>query len=213
MRKLPCGVIWLFAAHCPDTGAMTFEILVVCTGNICRSPVAAQLLAAGLDRGGVRVTSAGVGAVVGSDIGEGMMDALGRAGVSAGPHEARQATEALISGADLVLTMDTDQRSWILGRVPAALRRTYTLREFALICGFLSGSGEVNWPARLDDESRLEILMDLAGMQRGRFRAGPGLVIDDPYRGAPEDYDRALAEIQAAVGQIIAAVEGKSAEI
>lgn len=55
--------------------------------------------------------------------------------------------------------------------------------------------------------------MDLAGMQRGRFRAGPGLVIDDPYRGAPEDYDRALAEIQAAVGQIVAAVEGKSAEI
>ncbi|WP_257479009.1 hypothetical protein [Acidipropionibacterium jensenii] len=97
--------------------------------------------------------------------------------------------------------------------MPAALRRTYTLREFALICGFLSESGEVNWPARLDDESRLEILMDLAGMQRGRFPVGPGLVIDDPYRGAPEDYDRALAEIQGAVGQIVAAVEGKSAEI
>lgn len=192
---------------------MTFEILVVCTGNICRSPVAAQLLAAGLDRGGVGVTSAGVGAVVGSDIGEGMMDALGRAGVSAGPHEARQATEALISGADLVLTMDTDQRSWILGRVPAALRRTYTLREFALICGFLSESGEVNWPVRLDDESRLEILMDLAGLQRGRFPAGPRLVIDDPYRGPRRTTTGRWLRYRPRWGQIVAAVEGKSPEI
>lgn len=190
---------------------MTFEILVVCTGNICRSPVGAQLLAASLDRRGVSVTSAGVGAVVGSGIGEGMLDALGRAGISAGPHEARQATEALISDIDLVLTMDTDQRSWILGRVPAALRRAYTLREFALICGFLRESGEVNWPVRLDDESRLEILMDLAGRQRGRFPGGPGLVIDDPYRGAPADYDRALAEIQAAVDQIVGVVADKPA--
>lgn len=183
---------------------MAFEILVVCTGNICRSPIAAQLLAAGL--GDAHVHSAGVASVVGSDIASGMLEAIERAGVAVVPHAARQVTEPMIAHSDLVLTMDTDQRSWLLGRVPMALKRAYTLREFALICDYLDASGEITWPVRLDDESRLQDLMDRASQQRGRFPLGPNLVIDDPFRREAEDYDRALAEIRAAVDQIVTTV-------
>lgn len=183
---------------------MVFEILVVCTGNICRSPIAAQLLDADLD--GVSVTSAGVAAAVGSDIASGMKEAIGRAGMSAAPHSARQITETLVTRAGLVLTMDTNQRSQVLRLVPAALKRVYTLREFALICEHLRESGELVWPARSDDEWHLLDLAERAGQQRGRFPPGPGIVIDDPYRGTTEDYDRALVEIRAAVDQIVGTV-------
>lgn len=188
---------------------MAFQILVVCTGNICRSPIAAQLLAERLDD--VSVTSAGVAAVVGSDIAPGMIGATGRAGVSISPHAARQITEALVRRAGLVLTMDTDQRSWVLGLVPAALKRVFTFREFALICGYLRDSEELHWPVRSDDESRLLDLMDRAGGQRGRFPPGPDLIIDDPYRGEAEAYDRALTEIRAAADQIVGTVRGGAA--
>lgn len=187
---------------------MAFEILVVCTGNICRSPVAAQLLAAGLED--VSVTSAGVAAVVGSDIAPGMMEAAGRVGVSIAPHSARRIAESLVMQANLVLTMDIDQRSRVLGLVPSALKRVYTFREFALICGYLRDSGELHWPVRSDDESRLLDLMDRAGQQRGRFRSGPDLIIEDPYRGEAEAYDRALAEIRAAADQIVGTVKDGS---
>ncbi len=184
---------------------MAFDILVICTGNICRSPAAAQILASGLEPD-VTVSSAGVAAVVGSDIDPAMADAMRRAGVRPCPHRARQVNEQLLSTADLVLTMDTKQRGRLLGLAPKALSRSFTLREFALICGHLRDAGELTWPARLAEESRLGDLTERASHQRGRFPPGPGTIIEDPYRHPPSDYDRALQQISAAVEQILSAV-------
>ena len=59
-----------------------FRILTVCTGNICRSPVAERLLQAGLGDA-VAVSSAGVRAVVGDPIHPGMVALLERSGIRA----------------------------------------------------------------------------------------------------------------------------------
>ena len=108
------------------------RILTVCTGNICRSPVAERLLAARLgDR--AEVTSAGTRAVVGAPIDPGMASLLDTAGEASGGFAARQLTATQIRDADLVLALTRAHRARILEEVPAALRRTFTLLEFARI--------------------------------------------------------------------------------
>lgn len=188
---------------------MTFEMLVVCTGNICRSPAAAQILASRLDPD-VAVSSAGVDAVIGAAIHPVMADAMRRAGLEPRAHRARQVTEEVVSRSDLVLTMDTAQRGRVISLLPAALRRVFTLQEFALSCTSLSAMDEFPWPRRLSHGSRLLDLAERVSAYRGRTPAGAAMDIDDPYGGPAAGYDRCLHEIDSAVTQIMAAVEGRS---
>lgn len=85
---------------------MTVRITTVCLGNICRSPIAAAVLAAELADLDVVVDSAGTG---GWHVGEGADPraeaALARAGYDL-DHVARQADAAMLADSDLVLAMD-----------------------------------------------------------------------------------------------------------
>jgi protein-tyrosine phosphatase len=119
---------------------------------------------------------------------------------------ARQVTPALVRTADLVLTMTRDQRSAIVGAVPAAVRSTFTLREFADLVGLAREHGaEVGDGTRGE---RLAALLALAPRFRSVREAGDHDDIEDPYGGAREDYERALAEIRAAVADLLTALEG-----
>lgn len=114
-----------------------FSVLVVCTGNICRSPLAerlgrarvADLLGSGADR--LLVVSAGTRAVVGSAIDPASARALRELGGDPDGFVARQLTDELVASADLTLTMTRDHRREVLARAPRALSRTFTLREAA----------------------------------------------------------------------------------
>lgn len=85
---------------------MTIRITTVCLGNICRSPIAAAVLAAELSDLDVQVDSCGTG---GWHVGQGAdpraVAALGRAGYDL-EHSARQADAEMLAGSDLVLAMD-----------------------------------------------------------------------------------------------------------
>ena len=86
----------------------TKHILLVCTGNICRSPLAAALLKRALaERGceGVEVTSAGTGAWDGAPGSEGAYLVGLERGLDLSGHRARLLTRELVDGADLILTM------------------------------------------------------------------------------------------------------------
>lgn len=109
---------------------MKFSVLVVCTGNLCRSPAAEVIFRSRLDREPISVASAGTAGVVGHDIDAPTAVALKERGLAPSPHAARRLTAAITAEADLVLTADSGQRSIILQRDPLALRRTFTLREF-----------------------------------------------------------------------------------
>lgn len=127
-------------------GADEFRVLVVCTGNLNRSALGAVLLAtwAGwylpapiAER--VRVTSAGLGAPVGTPMGprtRAIAEALGADGSA---HRAVQITEDAIRAADLVLVSSTRQRDNVLGLAPGALRSTFTIREAGRIVEALPG--------------------------------------------------------------------------
>lgn len=95
---------------------MINSVLVVCTGNICRSPIGEGLLA--LRAPGVKVSSAGVGAMVGWPADELAVAVMKDRGHDIGAHRARQLTRALLAEYDLVLTLDQHHSDWINGRFP-----------------------------------------------------------------------------------------------
>src|SRR4051812_27557651 len=78
-------------------------ILFICTGNICRSPYAERRLRQLLPDPGVPITSAGTGAVVGSDIEPETSEHLRRLGADATGFTARSVTPQLIDASELVL--------------------------------------------------------------------------------------------------------------
>ncbi|TVP42664.1 MAG: low molecular weight phosphotyrosine protein phosphatase [Halomonas sp.] len=100
---------------------MTKRILVVCTGNICRSPLAAAMLRQG--PADVEVTSAGLAAGQGGA--EQRLAALAKAdGYDLSQHEAQQVDRKLLAQADLVLVMSTKQRQLIARKWPEMLGKT-----------------------------------------------------------------------------------------
>jgi protein-tyrosine phosphatase len=92
------------------------SVLVVCTGNICRSPIGEGLLA--LRAPGIKVASAGVGAMVGWPADELAVEVMKDRGHDIATHRARQLTRALLAETDLVLTLDQHHSDWINGRFP-----------------------------------------------------------------------------------------------
>jgi protein-tyrosine phosphatase len=93
-----------------------YMILMVCTGNICRSPMAAGLASHFLPRAlqdSVQVTSAGISALHGNPAEPHAQVAMSRIGIDISSHQARQLTGELAGAADLILTMEIIQRQWV----------------------------------------------------------------------------------------------------
>ena len=103
------------------------QILIVCIGNICRSPVAEKLLRQKLSRHGIAVSSAGLGAVNGSQMDETAIEVLRAHGVDDTAHVARQLDEPMIHTADLLLVMEKDHLRAIGRRAPQARGKTFLL--------------------------------------------------------------------------------------
>lgn len=93
------------------------SIIVVCTGNICRSPMGEGLLKANIKPGG-RVVSAGIAALVGAPADPLAVDLMRENGLDITAHRAQQLTRQLLSEADLVLTLDRHHSEWINTRYP-----------------------------------------------------------------------------------------------
>src|SRR5256714_12133398 len=94
--------------------ANTKRILLVCTGNICRSPLAAALLGRALvERGmeGLAVASAGAGGWEGAPVSEGAYLVGLERGRDLSGHRARLLTRELVDGADVILTMARHHRA------------------------------------------------------------------------------------------------------
>jgi protein-tyrosine phosphatase len=105
--------------------------------------------------------------------------------------------------ADLVLALTRAQRSLVVDLWPPAVRRTFTLREFARLLGQVDPSA---LPHGTPSE-RLRVAMPLVVATRGlrRTSAEDDDVID-PYRLSDEVYAASFAEIAAAVKAIAGAL-------
>jgi len=95
---------------------MIQSILVVCVGNICRSPVGERLLRRALPD--FEITSAGLGAVVGAPADGRAAEAAAEIGLDVSGHIARQLTEEIGCKHDLILVMEAGHRAEISRRFP-----------------------------------------------------------------------------------------------
>ena len=80
------------------------KVLIVCVGNICRSPIAAVLL--GQQLPALEVSSAGLSAVVGEDVDPTAKLVAEDHGIKVNPHTARQFTPQLADSQDLILVLE-----------------------------------------------------------------------------------------------------------
>lgn len=104
------------------------QVLVVCIGNLCRSPVAAALLRHHLP--GLSVQSAGTDAVVGEGAHPYMVQLMQAQGLDLSSHRAQQLTPLLMDQSDLILVMDHDQKQHVLQLNPEQQGRVFRWAEF-----------------------------------------------------------------------------------
>ena len=105
---------------------MAFDnILVVCVGNICRSPMAEALLKQRYPE--KAIDSAGVGALVGHPADPAALEIMTEQQLDITKHVAKQIDESLAKKADIIFTMSDGQTKWIEERWPFCRGKTFKL--------------------------------------------------------------------------------------
>ncbi|HET7351120.1 MAG TPA: hypothetical protein VFJ28_09290 [Marmoricola sp.] len=137
-----------------------FRVLVVCIGNVCRSPLGQLLLARRLPADRFEVSSAGVGALVGAPMSPEAAVHLEPYGATAEGFTARQLTAVMVRESDLVLTATTSIRSRVLEEVPAALRRTFTVLELAAVLDVVEPQSDPKELVRSASDQRSRLVLD-----------------------------------------------------
>ncbi len=176
-----------------------FPVLVVCTGNVCRSPAAELLLRAGLAGDpAVEVSSAGLDALAGAPVDEPVARLLRDRGVDPEGFRARQLSPSDVRQAGLVLTMTAAQRRAVVTAVPAAVRRTFTVLEFAGLAELADLDGRAGAPAE-----RIAAVLDAVP----RLRAVRPPAEDPAEDDVPDPYGRPDDVVAEVVATLTDAVE------
>jgi protein-tyrosine phosphatase len=108
---------------------MIKTVLVVCVGNICRSPMAQELFKQALPD--ANILSAGLGALTGHPADAHAIAVMAEIGADITAHRAQQLSRAMTTRADLILVMDNAQRQDIQHLHPATTGRVFRIGELA----------------------------------------------------------------------------------
>jgi protein-tyrosine phosphatase len=106
-------------------------VLFVCTGNTCRSPMAAVLARHWLGKKSEwEVASAGVSAIPGQRASEGAIDVMAEKNMDLADHRSQPLVQARIDAADLVVVMTEAHKRAVIHRFPGAAGRVVMLNDF-----------------------------------------------------------------------------------
>lgn len=185
------------------------DILVVCTGNIARSPLAEVLLQEEARRrlgpdAPVWVHSAGVHGLDGrAAVAEMQREASDR-GVDLSRHRGEVARPDAVEDADLVIGMTGSHRRRLLQMVPSAKERIFTLKELARLLDAVEEPGD-----DLPVAERVRTVAHRAHRARPRARAAEGPEdVRDPYGGSRAGYREVAAEIDDLVRRVATVLFG-----
>lgn len=107
------------------------RVLIVCVGNICRSPMAEHMLRHKLaHKPGLVIESAGIGALVDKPADETAQAILAEQGIDASAHRARQVTSEMLSRVDLVLGMEDKHLKHLYEMAPQIRGRAFLLGKW-----------------------------------------------------------------------------------
>ena len=107
------------------------NILFVCTGNVCRSPMAEGIFGLAVQgRGEYRVFSAGLGAAEGQPPSPYAVEAVQELGIDISAHRSQMLTPDLVAQADFIFGMTHSHVDTVMLLYPHAAEKTFLLREF-----------------------------------------------------------------------------------
>lgn len=165
-----------FSARTMTSMAQDFRIVVLCLGNICRSPMAEGILRDRLVQRGVEAVVESAGRLEsGRQAARHGVEVLAERGVDIARHRSRSNTSAIMGSADLVLAMAREHVRDAVSLAPEVWPRAFTLKE-------LVRRGEMTGPRRGDES--LEAWLDAAHEGRDRrdlLGSSPVDDIEDPY--------------------------------
>ncbi|MAP64009.1 MAG: low molecular weight phosphatase family protein [Microbacterium sp.] len=190
------------------------ELITVCTGNICRSPLAAQLLQTRLADLDPRVTSAGTRGLRSARMTRESAYLAQHLGVPAevsSTHRSRFLQENDLATPDLIIAMTREHRRDIAELAPARLRHTFTVREFARLAAAtpdadLLSSAEAAGAA---GGARLRAAAEVLAARRGLTPPPADPEDDDvvdPFRQEWSVYQRSAAQLVPAVDEVVRVV-------
>lgn len=179
------------------TAPRTLRILAVCTANVCRSPVAAELLTRHLCARRLQVAAASAG-THGGELGvhEHTVRAARELDIDLSAHRSRLITSQLVAaeGADLVITMTREHLRHVIGLARDAWPRTFTLKELA--------RRSVDLPFGLADFSSWRTAAADGRRAADLISASPLDDLADPYGGPLTEHRSMVVEIDELCRQI-----------
>ncbi len=205
---------------------MTFTVLHVCLGNICRSPMAERLLAARFAERLAMVdptvdpatllhsASAGTGDWhVGEEMSQGAVKQLALRGISATGFRARSLWQVKLTESDLILTATRKQQQEIDNREPEVARHTYSLLQFGRLArevapGLLSAMHGAPTPSTVwrRGEALIAAVSELSAPTTQRQPTTDDLT--DPYGRSEEVFSKVAEEIDHALAPLVATLVG-----
>jgi protein-tyrosine phosphatase len=178
------------------------HLLVVCTANIARSPLADAMLSASLEPHGVEVISAGTQAIEGHPAAELTQKMAARRGLDLSGHRSQVVTASLVGEAALVVTMSERHRDRCAPLAAGAGSHVFTLRELVRL---LRAADLDDAPAQVSE--RLGWVVDRAHLARPSAppAAGPEDV-HDPIRDPEPAWVQMASVLDQLCGELVEAL-------
>ncbi len=191
------------------------NILFVCTGNTCRSPMAEAILRHRSDNS-IQVRSAGIFASNGSPASRQSVEVLQDKGIKIN-HQSQALTEELVEWADLVLTMTGQHKQAILSQFPSKIGHIFTLKEHVLaeketldnLEQLYDKIGQIRMElfdlGNSDEDKRQALMREMeTKMKEAKKieRTMPSMDVSDPFGGSKDVYCQTYEELDELVQKL-----------
>jgi protein-tyrosine-phosphatase len=184
------------------------NILFVCTGNTCRSPMAEGFLRKMAEEKGLNLTvySAGIAASQGAPMSRHAATLLGNKGIAVG-HQAQSATAKLVTWADLILTMTVNHKRAVIQAYPQALDKIHLLKEYVEDNPEVLSRIAESESFYSEMEMKRVLSQPISVLERQRVweleNRLPDYDIFDPFGGSLAEYERCAEELQQLVSKLV----------